>query len=290
MSDTAIQPADSTAASEGVHWTWSSWQVILLLLNAGFGLIAFEWAWHKTRRFRSPVKELEALVPAFRRNDAERWRKWAFYPGAMTLLFPRFFFAIFIGLFLAIFLPVALLCQPKDQPIRGCRRVIIRWVYKVCALCFQLFTNFNFVTWHTLSMEDVDYYQEWLGPRSIQEKEQLDAEYNSGHDKNSTDFSDHGNGLLRNPSSPHNLSPSPSAGLLRNRRIPKRGRGPPSTVICNHVGWIDVMALIMSPLHPGFTPKDDFVNTPLLGTACRGLQSLFIFRGADVETRQKVVE
>ena len=72
--------------------------------------------------------------------------------------------------------------------------------------------------------------------------------------------------------------------------MPKRGDGPASTIVCNHIGWIEVMGLITSPLHPGFTPKDDFMNTPLLGTCCRGLQSLFIARGASQEKRDKVVE
>jgi len=50
------------------------------------------------------------------------------------------------------------------------------------------------------------------------------------------------------------------------------------------------MGLITSPLHPGFTPKDDFINTPLLGTCCRGLQSLFVSRGATQEERNKIVD
>ena len=33
-------------------WNWYSWQVILLILNAVFGLIAFEWAWNRTKRHR----------------------------------------------------------------------------------------------------------------------------------------------------------------------------------------------------------------------------------------------
>lgn len=260
------------------------------MVNAGLGLIAFEYAWWKVRRFRTPVAELDALVPAFRRNDVAKWRKWTFYPGALTLCLPRFVFAISIGFILSILLTLMLIGQAMNEPIRGCRRVIIRWTYKVLAFCFQLITNFNFVTWRRLSMDDVDYYQEWLGPREIQEKEQLEGDFVEIHDKNSTDFSDHN----ANPHSPLGLSPSGSqqmlAGPSREKRIPKRGRGPPSTVICNHIGWIDVMALIMSPLHPGFTPKDDFITTPLLGTACRGLQSLFIARGADLETKQRIVE
>jgi len=36
-------------------WKWYSWQVILLELNAVIGLILFEWAWYKNRRWRKPI-------------------------------------------------------------------------------------------------------------------------------------------------------------------------------------------------------------------------------------------
>ena len=96
------------------HWTWGSWQVIFILLNASLGLICFEWAWYKMRHYRKPIKELNDLLPAFRRTDAERWSKWKFYPGAVTLLLPRFFFGIVLGMILSIFLFFALLGQPMD--------------------------------------------------------------------------------------------------------------------------------------------------------------------------------
>ena len=51
-------------------WTWGSWQVILLILNAVFGLIIFEWSYAKSHRFRSPIKELDDLIPEWRRDDA----------------------------------------------------------------------------------------------------------------------------------------------------------------------------------------------------------------------------
>ena len=42
---------------------------ILLLINAVLGIIAFEWAWFKFKRFRNPNKELSALYPGLRRDD-----------------------------------------------------------------------------------------------------------------------------------------------------------------------------------------------------------------------------
>jgi hypothetical protein len=82
--------------------------VILLILNAVLGLILFELAWKKTLRYRDPIPELEMAIPAYRRNDAPKWRKWRFYLGAMTVLLPRILisctFAVIGSLLLKIIL------------------------------------------------------------------------------------------------------------------------------------------------------------------------------------------
>ena len=104
-------------------------------------------------------------MPAYRRYDAERWYKILFYPGAVTIMLPRLLFGIVLGILLCTIVKICLICQPMDKPIRGCRRVIIRWFYKFFTTLFQLFTNFNFVTWKRLQMQDVNHYAEWLGPR-----------------------------------------------------------------------------------------------------------------------------
>jgi hypothetical protein len=117
-------------------WTWTSWQVILILVNALLGLITFEWAWYQTYRFRKPIAELENLLPAFRRNDAKFWHKLTFYPGALTLLWPRFWFGVVDVTILCFFMKIFLIGQPMAEPLTGCRRVLIRWIFK--------FFTFNF--------------------------------------------------------------------------------------------------------------------------------------------------
>ena len=95
--DATLTPDESS----GGQWHWYSWQVILLVLNAVFGLILFEWAWHKTKRMREleeKMPDLHKIMPAFRRTDVHKWRKWRFYPGAMTVVIPRFVLSIFSGL------------------------------------------------------------------------------------------------------------------------------------------------------------------------------------------------
>jgi len=121
---------DSGEISEGNNsWAWSDPKVILILMNAILGFILFEWAWCKMYRFRHPIKELEAIMPAYRRDDASKWAKWKFYPGAVTCMIPRFIFGVACFAFLCVFLFFALIGQPMDKPLVGCRRLCVRWVY-----------------------------------------------------------------------------------------------------------------------------------------------------------------
>jgi 1-acyl-sn-glycerol-3-phosphate acyltransferase len=64
---------------------------------------------------------------------------------------------------------------------------------------------------------------------------------------------------------------------------------PISTVVCNHLGWFEILNLIMSPLHPAFTPKIEVKSMPLIGPLAQGLQSLYVPR-ADPADRKKVLE
>ena len=70
------------------------WYLILLIINAILGLAAFEWAWLQMKPFRNYVKERDDRYPPFKRLDVLKWRKWKFYPGAITLMPLRFIICI----------------------------------------------------------------------------------------------------------------------------------------------------------------------------------------------------
>ena len=153
-----IDPSGGGDQDSSSGWTPYCWQAILLYINAILGLVIFEWAWYSTYRFRNPQSEIDNLVPVFRRDDAKRWAKWMHYPGAVTMMLPRFFFGVAWVFVFLIILKVCLICQPMDEPIRGCRSATIRFFYKFFAFFFQLVTNFNFTTWKTLTMDEVNHY------------------------------------------------------------------------------------------------------------------------------------
>lgn len=106
--------------------------IIFAIVNAVLGLIVFEWAWYKTRRFRNPIIELNAQFPELSRNDAPNWRKWKLYPGALTFMLPRFLGLLVIGGIMWLLLKFWLCCHNPKRPMKGCRRCLVRWTFKIC--------------------------------------------------------------------------------------------------------------------------------------------------------------
>ncbi len=51
---------DLERAEFGDFVMYLTWTNVLLVANSVLGLIIFEWSWHKTRRFRKPIHELNA--------------------------------------------------------------------------------------------------------------------------------------------------------------------------------------------------------------------------------------
>merc|ERR1712060_308947 len=182
----------------------------------------FEWAWAKTHRYRAH-DELHEMMPSFRRVDVAKWRKWRFYPGAITLLIPRMICSILAGAIIVLEINICLLCHDKSKPLTNpCRKWCLYWVYNIGArvlaylICFAHFTSCEII-----SEEDVNYYEEWLGTKEEQAAEQLEEEPDAEQ-------------------------------ASRARRVPKRGPGRCSTVICNHIGYLEILNLVSSPLQPGF--------------------------------------
>jgi hypothetical protein len=55
------------------------------------------------------------------------------------------------------------------------------------------------------------------------------------------------------------------------------------------LGWLEVLGLIVSPLHPGFVPTIGFKNAPILGPLIKGLQGVFVDRGGTDEGRARAI-
>ena len=62
------------------------------------GLVLFEWSYFKLKVIRESNEARDGRYPAFRRLDVAKWRRWKFYPGALTLLPLRVILGVLIGL------------------------------------------------------------------------------------------------------------------------------------------------------------------------------------------------
>jgi len=98
------------------------------------------------------------------------------YPGAMTLLIPRFLLSIFIVIFIAIFCRIVLIGHNMENPITGCRKCTILVFFQIIQRMLACFCFFCWLTHEEYDVDDprVDY-SEYLGPNWKQElKDYLD--------------------------------------------------------------------------------------------------------------------
>jgi lysophosphatidylcholine acyltransferase/lyso-PAF acetyltransferase len=133
------------------------WVGIYMLLGA----IGFEWAWHTIKPLRELNEQRDSRFKAFRRFDAPNWRRWKFYPGAVTLMPFRIFITIF--LIFMCYLTVRIITIghnfARDEPIRGCRQRAVMRAYKFYTWILMLAVNVR------CSKRELDYdYSEYLGP------------------------------------------------------------------------------------------------------------------------------
>ena len=56
-----------------------------------------------------------------------------------------------------------------------------------------------------------------------------------------------------------------------------------SMIVCNHMGWMEILSLMTGPLHPGFTPKKELSKVPVLYGLTRAVQSIYVNRAGTPE-------
>ena len=71
--------------------------------------------------------------------------------------------------------------------------------------------------------------------------------------------------------------------------MPKRGPGKCSTVVCNHVGFLEILSLIASPLGPAFAARIGVSKMPIINKLTDGLQSVYI-NNSDQANRENALD
>ena len=77
--------------------------------------------------------------------------------------------------------------------------------------------------------------------------------------------------------------------LGRDYRTKMRKIKKTSTIVCNHISWLDTVVLIDS-ITPAFSPTAGLKDIPLLNTLIDVLDSIYIPRGGSKESREFALE
>ena len=109
------------------------WYIYAIAAYMLTGLALFEWAWASVKTIRDVDEARDSQYPAFRRLDAPKWRKWKFYPGAITILPLRFVVGFGSVILLCIIIRILTICLTidEDTPLSGVRAKLIRFFYKI---------------------------------------------------------------------------------------------------------------------------------------------------------------
>ena len=138
--------------------------VVINIIFSILGVICFEYVWYQSRRHRSPIPELDALMPAYRRIDAHRWAKWRFYFGSL-FLWQRGIWALLYMVWHCCNVRLLMCCHDTRKPVTGCRKFLVKWESRFIAWTWMVFPVGVWCSWEEVAPEKVNYYEEWLGTR-----------------------------------------------------------------------------------------------------------------------------
>jgi hypothetical protein len=107
-------------------WQYIVWPIVAYMV---FGFLVFEWAYFRVRSLREVNEARDSRYPAFRRLDVGRWRRWKFYPGAITVLPIRIIMIVIIGLGCYVVVRIVTLgVKIGEKPLKGIRERAVRGV------------------------------------------------------------------------------------------------------------------------------------------------------------------
>lgn len=79
---------------------------IYLIVQAVIGVLAFEYAWYKTKRYREVNEDRDSQYQAFCRQDAKNWSRFKFYPGAVLMMPSRIVLLLIDGMILTFIVTI----------------------------------------------------------------------------------------------------------------------------------------------------------------------------------------
>ena len=109
---------------------------------------------------RDGNEKRDQQYPAFRRQDVHRWRRWKFYPGALTIMPLRLILMVVIGIFAYLSVRIVTVCHNFEKaPLMGCRARVVRGLTGFYARMLLMASCMRY----TVKKVEFDYTQ-YLGP------------------------------------------------------------------------------------------------------------------------------
>jgi 1-acyl-sn-glycerol-3-phosphate acyltransferase len=219
---------------------------VIPILNALIGLFLFERSWYRTRRFREnlTLSTLNQHFPAYARTDVHKWSKICMYPCALTLLVPRVIVAAGFPFMLAVWCRILICCTDREQPITGCRRWMIKFMFWAWGRSGLLLGFATLVRTREIDVDDEKVnYEEWLGPNYKE--------------------------------------------ALAER---KKQKTPTSTIVMNHPGLLEIIAVVSGHLSPALCGKVELSKIPLFSALAFAVQGVFLKRGAGDAMIQQIID
>ena len=206
-----------------------------MIINAIIGIAIFEYAYWLSRRIRDGDEDRDSKFPAMRRTDTRKWRRWKFWPFAMTLLPLRIFTLLYMAIIIVLkFKFLGCGHDFNKGPLKAgfLKSFLYKWVrlsdYLLLANCGFFCNKKNL---------DVDYTK-YLGP----------------------DYKE-------------------------TKRPVKKA----STIISNHVSWLDSHFIFLY-YNVAFTLDKAFETMPIMNQTARCLDSIFVQKAGTDAQRDQIIK
>ncbi len=125
------------------------------------GLLLFEYSYFQLKSARNVNESRDSRYPPFRRQDAANWKRWKFYPGALTILPLRLVIMALIGILCYLSIRIVTIGYNFDsgKAMTGCRGKMVRGLTAFFSRALILASCMRY----SLRKIDCDYTS-YLGP------------------------------------------------------------------------------------------------------------------------------
>ena len=124
------------------------------------GLLLFEYSYFRLQSVRNINEQRDSNYPPFRRQDVHNWRRWKFYPGALTIMPLRLIIMAILGILTYLCIRIVTIGYnfESGKAMTGCRGRTVRGITAFFSRALLIATCMRY------SVRKVDFdYTQYLG-------------------------------------------------------------------------------------------------------------------------------